>query len=150
MTYPRDSERLDPDAEGLPSVADDTSTAYDEPEGRMRDDSAAALPTDEPLGLDAYGVTAAEEQHGEPLKARLLREEPEVDAQDIDDNIDSLDLSEPSPKRLGRLVDPGMGGLEDTEAQSIAYDTGETMGLSAEEAAMHEIREEADDEGDDL
>jgi hypothetical protein len=137
MTYPRDAERLDPDAEGLPSVADDTSTAYDEPESRMRDDTAPALPTDEPLGLDHYGVTAAEEQHGEPLKARLLHEEPDLDALGVDDTIDSIDLNEPTPQRLGRL--------EDTGDQAVAYDTGETMGLSAEEAAMHEIREEGDD-----
>src|SRR5688500_18396968 len=113
MTYPRDSERLDPDAEGLPSVADDTSTAYDEPEGRMRDDTAAALPGEEPQGVDQYGVTAEEAQHGEPLQARLLREEPELDSQDIDDTIDSIDLNEPAPRRIGRL--------EDTEAQSVAY-----------------------------
>jgi len=137
MTYPRDSERLDPDAEGLPSVADDTSTAYDEPEGRMRDDTAPALPSDEPLGVDRYGVTAEEARRGEPLKARLLREEPELDAEDIDDTIDSIDLNEPSPKQIGRL--------EDTQTQSVAYDTGETMGLSAEEAAMHEVKEEGDD-----
>jgi hypothetical protein len=141
MTYPRDAERLDPDAEGLPSVADDTSTAYDEPESRMRDDTAPALPGDEPLGVDSYGVTAQEEQHGEPLKARLLREEPELHSRDIDDTIDSIDLNEPSPRQIGRL--------EDAEAQSVAYDTGETLGLSAEEAAMHEVREEQE-EGDDL
>ncbi|GIH08620.1 hypothetical protein Rhe02_66870 [Rhizocola hellebori] len=138
MTYPRDEERLDPDAEGLPSVADDTSTAFDEPEGRMRDDTAPALPSDEPLGLDHYGVTAAEAAHREPLKARLLREEPEVDARDIDDTIDSIDLNEPPSRRIGRL--------EDTDSQSVAYETGETLGLSAEEAAMHEVPEEGEED----
>jgi hypothetical protein len=41
------------------------------------------------------------------------------------------------PGGVGRLVDPDLGGVEDTEAQAVATDTGEMSGLSAEEAAMH-------------
>jgi hypothetical protein len=110
-----DPERLDPEAEGIPSVADDTSTAYDEPEPRMRPDEQPSLPVDKP-------------DHG--VKHR--------------------------PGGVGRLVDPDLGGPQDTEPQAIASDTGELSGLSAEEAAMHlepasdddeQIAE--DDDGDD-
>ncbi len=44
----RDRERIDPEAEGIPSVADDQSTAYDEPEPRMRPDEQPPLPVDRP------------------------------------------------------------------------------------------------------
>jgi len=148
MTYPEDAERLDPDAEGLPSVADDTSTAYDDTHSRTREDTAPALPGDEPLAVDDYGVTQAEERRDEPLDARLLREEPEVAPDDIDDSIGSIDLNEPPPRRIGRLVDSSPDGLVDDESQAIATDSGETLGLSAEEAAMHEVRMD-DEEGND-
>lgn len=92
----RDRERIDPEAEGLPSVADDQSTAYDEPEPRMRPDEQPPLPIDRP-------------DHG----------------------------TKSQPGGVGRLVDPDLGGPVDTEAQAVAFDTGETSGLSAEEAAMH-------------
>ncbi len=130
MTYPEDAERLDPDAEGLPSVADDTSSAYDDASGRTREDTAPALPGDE------------------PLEQRLLREQPEVSPEDIDDSLDSIDLNEPSPRRIGRLVDSSPDGLADDESQAIATDSGETLGLSAEEAAMHEVRMD-EEEGND-
>jgi hypothetical protein len=91
-----DGEQIDPEAEGIPSVADDTSTAYDEPEPRMRPDEQPALPVDRP-------------EHG--TKGR--------------------------PGGVGRLVDADLGGIQDTEAQAVAFDTGEMAGLSAEEAAMH-------------
>ena len=34
-------------------------------------------PPDEPLGVDEYGLTAAEQQVDEPLDERVRREEPE-------------------------------------------------------------------------
>jgi Family of unknown function (DUF5709) len=92
----KDPERIDPEAEGIPSVADDTSTAYDEPEPRMRPDEQPPLPVDKP---------------DRGVKRR--------------------------PGGVGRLVEPDLGGIEDTEAQAIATDTGELSGQSAEEAAMH-------------
>ncbi len=148
MTYPEDAERLDPDAEGLPSVADDTSSAYDDASGRTREDTAPALPGDEPVAVDDYGITEAESRRDEPLEQRLLREQPEVSPEDIDDSLDSIDLNEPSPRRIGRLVDSSPDGLADDESQAIATDSGETLGLSAEEAAMHEVRMD-EEEGND-
>jgi hypothetical protein len=43
-----DRERVDPEAEGIPSVADDQSTAYDEPEPSMRPDGQPPLPAGRP------------------------------------------------------------------------------------------------------
>jgi hypothetical protein len=37
-------------------------------------------PPDQPLGVDEYGTTAAEERWDEPIEERLEREVPEGDA----------------------------------------------------------------------
>jgi hypothetical protein len=102
---PKDPEWIDPEAEGIPSIADDQSTAYDEPEPRMRPDEQPALPVGRP-------------DHGTKSQSG----------------------------GVGRLVDPDLGGIADTEGQSIAFDTGEMSGLSAEEAAMH-LEPSPDDAG---
>lgn len=164
MTIPND-----PESEGIPDVADDDSTAYDDPQHRLFDDSPPKLPTDEPVGVDDYGVTGYEISHDEPLQARLVREEhdfspdepetapipriadeatsDEMLAQaardsDIfgDEDETDYDLDEPPSRSIGRLVAPDEGGsFEDDEAESIAYDSGEREGQSPEEAAMHEV-----------
>lgn len=75
----------DPEAEGLPGTADDDSTAGDDVEtGRWADGpDPAALPSDTPLGVDRFGTTAQEQLDGESLNARLLQEEPDVQADDV-------------------------------------------------------------------
>lgn len=168
MTIPND-----PESEGIPDVADDESTAYDDPEHPRFDDGPRSLPVDEPVAVDDYGVTAYETSHDEPLKARLVREEHDVSpdepetaatpliadeavtddmleqaARDADnlrdlgdeDDDEDYDLDEPRVGKVGRLVAPDEGGsFTDDEAESIAYDSGEFAGQTAEEAAMHEI-----------
>lgn len=164
MTIP-----TDPESEGIPDVADDDSTAYDDPRHHLFDDSPPKLPTDEPVGVDEYGVTGYEISHDEPLRARLVREErdfsddePETAAvpliadeaiseemlaqaaRDADifgeEDASDYDLDEPPPRMVGRLVAPDEGGsFGDQEAESIAYDSGEREGQSPEEAAMHEV-----------
>jgi Family of unknown function (DUF5709) len=115
------------------------------------------------------GVTAYESRRDEPLKARLVREERDLSpdepqtaplpaiaddattddmlaqaARDADtfgdqDEAD-LDLDEPPTRAVGRLVAPDEGGsFGDDEAESIAYDSGELKGRTAEEAAIHEV-----------
>ncbi|HEX6683373.1 MAG TPA: DUF5709 domain-containing protein [Candidatus Limnocylindrales bacterium] len=167
MTIPSD-----PESEGIPDVADDTSTAYDDPKRPRFEDSPVALPADEAVAVDDYGVTAYESSHDEPLKARLTREEKDISPDDpqtaADEEIadealsdDALaqaardadtfgsedmgeeDIDEPLGREVGRLVAPDEGGsFEDDEGQSIAYDSGEMKGRSPEEAAMHEVRGE--------
>ncbi len=168
MTIPND-----PESEGIPDVADDESTAYDDAGHPRFDAGPRPLPVEEPVAVDDYGVAAYEGSHDEPLKARLVREErdlspdePETvdnlliadeavtddmleqaarDADNFDDGDDDadLDLNEPPLGRVGRLVAPDEGGsFEDDEGESIAYDSGEFAGQTAEEAAIHEVRGE--------
>ncbi|GAA0802660.1 DUF5709 domain-containing protein [Spirilliplanes yamanashiensis] len=78
----------DPEAEGLPGTADDDSTANDGADtGRWADGpDPAALPSDEPLGVDHFGTTAEEQRTGESLNARLWQEQPDVQPEtDLDD-----------------------------------------------------------------
>ena len=47
---------------------------------------------------------------------------------------------QPAP-RVGRLVAPDEGGLDDAEAAEVAVETGDDLALSAEEAAIHIVEE---------
>jgi Family of unknown function (DUF5709) len=163
MTIPND-----PESEGIPDVADDNSTAYDDYDRPRFNDSPASLPVDGAVAVDDYGVTAFESSRDEPLSARLVREQKDVSANDpetaADDEIADeamseeavaqsardadafgfderdLDLNEPPPGEVGRLIASDEGGsFEDDEAQSIAYDSREREGQAPEEAAMHEV-----------
>jgi hypothetical protein len=80
-------------------------------------------PHDSPLGAEGWGTTVAEQHQGEPLAGRLAREAPDVYPED--------------PRGVGRLVEPDEGARSDTEPDMIASDSGDTAGLSAEEAAIH-------------
>lgn len=118
----RDDEfsATDLEAEGLPAIEDQPpglEDDYNQVEGMMP-------PRDYPVAAEDYGITGEEGRTQEPLAERVLREEPDV--------MDGLDDS------VGRLVEPdqGVAGLDD-EATSIASDSADTDGLSAEEAAMH-------------
>jgi hypothetical protein len=69
----------DPEAEGLPGVADDDSGADDEVlTGRAADGPAPApLPGDSPAAVDGFGVTPEEARDGESVEYKLRREERE-------------------------------------------------------------------------
>jgi hypothetical protein len=45
------------------------------------------------------------------------------------------------PGAVGRLVEPDLGSLPDEEAELIATETDDGLGLSAEEAALHIVDE---------
>ncbi|NUR99994.1 MAG: hypothetical protein HOV67_32640 [Kribbellaceae bacterium] len=83
----------DPEAEGLPSTADDDSKATEEPDSARAADGPdpVALPGDEPVASVDYGTTAAEAATPEPLDERLAREEPDVRPEDIGRTPASLD-----------------------------------------------------------
>lgn len=68
----------DPEEEGIPDYAVDTSTAYDEADRPRFEDSPPPLPADRPQAVDDFGVTASEAREGEPLDDRLERERPDV------------------------------------------------------------------------
>jgi hypothetical protein len=155
----------DPEAEGLPGVADDDSGANDEANtGRIADGpSPAPLPVDEPVAVGRYGTTAEEQRHGTPLDQRLAEEEPDFGARPAyePDEQEELDPADPDPtydphatvsmydrddvddagRPIGRLVEPDQGYLTDDEQDLVAYDVGAAGGgATAEEAAMHEER----------
>src|SRR3954453_3458099 len=72
----------DPEAQGLPEVADDDSTAWDDvATGRIADGpDPAALPLDRddrPLAVDRFGTTPEEARQGESLDLKLDREIPD-------------------------------------------------------------------------
>ncbi|MFB6395534.1 DUF5709 domain-containing protein [Polymorphospora lycopeni] len=66
----------DPEADGIPRVADDDSAAKDGVDtGREADGpNPATLPADEPMAVDSFGTTAEEQLHGESLDAKIARE----------------------------------------------------------------------------
>jgi hypothetical protein len=136
-----------PEDSGIPGYADDTSSAYDRGT-RPSFEDPVALPGDEAVGVDDFGVTPAEETAGEPLDARIAREVPD-DQDDFDETADVQMADEPPylyddevGHSVGRLVAPDQGGGSDLEDEDVAYDSGETEGQSAEEAAMHTVGED--------
>ncbi|GGK05434.1 hypothetical protein GCM10010123_39130 [Pilimelia anulata] len=159
----------EPAADGLPDTADHDSIAADERHsGREADGrDPATLPVDRPLGLDAYGTTAAESARRAPLDERLAREQPDVRLTDpdrhwSDEQNPDADVLDPDPRYdprdkvsmydrpldgrdappVGRLVAPDGGSGLDDEAAAVASDAGPAGGAaSAEEAAMHIVNE---------
>jgi uncharacterized protein DUF5709 len=123
-TAPQDLER-DLEDEGVPDLEgplDEKAMTGDAQEG-------VAPPRERPGAVRDYGVTAAEQRTDEPLRRRLLREQPDVgDAG-----------AEETPEPVGRLVEPESGVDEQDEtAEAIASDVGDdNRGFTAEEAAMH-------------
>lgn len=84
------------------------------------------VPPDRPVALDKYGLTAEEEQEGEPLADKLAAEEPESEWTEAG--------------RSGRLVAPDEGAHPDVEADMVARDEGVDGGAAtAEEAAVHVV-----------
>jgi hypothetical protein len=105
--------------EGIPDPGD--LTPEQEATGQL--DLTSEPPHDSPLAVEGWGTTAAEQREGEPLAGRLAREVRSVYPEE--------------PRDVGRLVAPDEGVRGDTESDLIASDSGDTAGLSAEEAALH-------------
>lgn len=89
----------------------------------FQDDDIVVTPPDEPMAVEEYGVTPAEEIFDEPLAERVAREVP--DRQPVTDG-----------EEVGRLVEPDEGARTDVEDETLATAAGERE-LSAEEAAVH-------------
>ncbi len=101
-------------------------------------------PPEKPLGLNAFGTTAAEQREGETLDQRLAEEEPDP-AFEEDENVEILDDNEVGRQRSGRLLAENEGVGEDEEKDLVAFDIGIDGGAaSAEEAAVHIVDEESD------
>ena len=126
------------EAEGIPDPG------FSDPSQIVAGDTEATMepPHDTALAVDEWGTTAAEQAEGEPLTARLDREEPDVlDAVDLPaDESEGADtpFDERAGQGVGRLVATDEGARSDTEADLVAGDVGTDLGgYSAEESAMH-------------
>jgi hypothetical protein len=106
------------------------------------------VPGDEPMAVDDFGTTAAEQREGEPLDLRLSREEPDVIGEVLadepgdalaDEAGDELDGEPDDDERAaGRIVETDEGAGPDLEPDAVGFDVGtETGGMSAEEQALH-------------
>jgi len=89
-------------------------------------------PYDTALAVHDVGTTDAEMHDGEPLSARLEREEPDVLSQV------GLPAAKDGVTAVGRLVEPDEGARADATPEMVASDVGPDLGgESAEESAMH-------------
>ena len=100
------------------------------------------VPAEQPVAVEDWGTTGAEEIAGEPLDVRLAREEPDLGASAGRAADESPDADQPYPEdrdeRAGRIVETDEGARSDTEADAVAMTVGtDGGGFSAEERAMH-------------
>jgi hypothetical protein len=110
-------------------------------------------PPERPSGAARAGLTEEEQEEGETLDERLAQEVPEPGIPDGDGLGDlaggegELLDAEVGDARSGRLVAPDEGAHEDAEKDMLATDVGiDGAAASAEEAAVHIIRDEDEDE----
>ena len=126
------------EAEGIPDPG------FSDPSQIIAGDTEATIepPHDTAIAVDEWGTTAAEQAEGEPLDARLAREEDDVLAA-VDQPADETKgadtpFDERAGQGVGRLVETDEGARTDTEADLVAGDVGTDLGgYSAEESAMH-------------
>ena len=86
-----------------------------------------------------FGTTAAEESRGQSLDQLLAEEEPDAD----DDGAAVDDWSDRRPRReIAQLMTGGEGSHSRTDPDLLGMDRRDA-GLSAEEAAVHTIRQGA-------
>jgi len=126
------------EAEGIPDPG------FSDPTQVVAGDTEATIepPHDTAIAVDEWGTTAAEQAEGEPLDARLAREEDDVLAavdRPADEGVGAdTPFDERAGQGVGRLVEPDEGARTDTEADLVAGDVGTDLGgYSAEESAMH-------------
>jgi hypothetical protein len=109
-------------------------------------------PAERPLGLWAWGTTAAEESSQDSLERLLSREEPELaDAADDGDGLgDASDTDgeliddQVGDRRAGRLLVADLD-VADPSSDYRATDVGiDGAGASAEEAAIHVVPDDTD------
>jgi hypothetical protein len=106
------------------------------------------------------GGTADEQEEGESLDELLAEEEPDVGAGADGDEFADLDENEPASdvrrslredgpdRRAGRLVsEDDDEGAQADDGEAIAHDAGvDSGGATAEEAAVHVVADEEDED----
>jgi Family of unknown function (DUF5709) len=137
----------------------DTDDAYDSLVGDPGDDPLDAgviTPQHWTAGM-RFGTTASEQQDGESLDQMLSAEEPDIEAEDREDqgqepvededagdqDVDGLLLDDGPDPRAGRLVAEDEGIGPETEPDLVARDAGIDGGAAtAEESALHVVDED--------
>jgi hypothetical protein len=126
-------------APDLPGADDDLSEddqdvaeALDSDVTGNEDDEDGDYPTDEALGVDQYGTTAAEEELPESWDQRSARQTPEVSRPG--DEFDDPDV-------VAGLTEPD--DLDATEGELLGERADDPERPSAEEAAMHVTDDDA-------
>jgi hypothetical protein len=127
---------LDLDAEGIPDLegpAPGKLETGDPQEGLYP-------PRDVPVAALDHGTTAREQAEGLSLDDRLAREEPELSEREVFD-------AEREEPYVGQLLDADLDdmapALDDDEADLVGRAVAaDPATLSAEEAAVHELRED--------
>jgi hypothetical protein len=111
----------EPEDEGIPDLQDGS------PEAELAaDPQRASVPGDEPVAVESYGTTFAEQVAGEPLDERLAEEEPEVGDEAAEG---------PADEPAGQLSDDPLSWRA---ANQDTFSTASpAQGLSGEETAMH-------------
>lgn len=95
---------------------------------------------------ERFGSTADEQRQGETLDQRLRQEVPEGDPY-LDAEDDFVDNREVGSRRAGRLVEANSGSGADEESELYGRDVGiDGAGASAEEAAVHVVDGDEDDD----
>lgn len=115
-----------PEDEGIPDLQDGW------PEAELANDpQQMPVPGDEPVAVESYGTTFAEQVEGESLDDHLAEEEP-----DVFDEAAARPVDEPA----GQLSDDPL------EWRAANQDTFSTVspahGLSGEEAAVHVVEDD--------
>jgi len=150
-----DPAPLPPDREDGPLALDEFGTTAEEQRrgepldarlAREVPDTAGLASTDGAPRDRADDSAAADVPHEwtEPDPGAVGADEGPIDS-DADDPVSAYERVGPDPVTgglVGRLVQPDQGAHEDTETDEVAMDAGAAGGgASAEEAAMHEVRE---------
>jgi hypothetical protein len=116
----------DPEALGIPDVADDDSSARDEVETVREADgpAPAAIPLDRddrPEGIDRFGTTAEEQREGESLDDKLTRETSDPAMRDVSERRDVT----PSPIEVESFdPDPLTEETDRVDDETALDDTG--------------------------
>jgi hypothetical protein len=84
---------VDDDSDEIPSIADDASPERT----RVPDPQEAALPSNRPQGVTAFGTTVDEQREGESLDQKVAREVPENTDVAGDEPLEFSEADEPLP-----------------------------------------------------
>lgn len=131
----------EPEALGIPDVADDDSTARDEAETVREADgpAPAALPLDRddrPEGIDHFGNTAEEQREGESLDDKLTRETADPALRNVDERRDAT----PSPIQAEAFdPDPLTEDVDRVDSETPLDDAGTVDPRAGSPVSMYDV-----------